>query len=345
MTCTTEGDLGDATYLLAILKDLPNGPHTLLCRASNVTKAKGPSGVGALHRILSPLANAQPYIKDCRIWQVKDTVDWASAGFRMASYEHGQTLLRAHVNHLVKTHRIGNEIDGKLKWLEVEPSKETKGKIVINRTGRYRNETFPWDEVVLHYSHRLVFVGLHHEWREFCAYFGYVDFRPTENLLEVAQLIAGSELFIGNQSCANAVAEGLKHPIIQETSTIHPDCIFVRTNAQHVDTGACILPDIQGSGTCIVQARSKVACDIVTHTTPPGMWQFRGLESPVFQVLVSQVKINWPDVTEDEIKRTNLERVPEFFVGDYLHQKFNRVERARANAGYTKRSYKDLIAH
>lgn len=345
MICSTEGDLGDATYLLNILKNLPNGPHTLLLQSSTATKVRGPEGVVQFSRIFAPLANAQPYIQDCRIHQRGDQVDWASAGFRMASYEHGQTLLRAHVNHLVKVHKIGNEIDGKDQWITVDPSPETKGKIVINRTGRYRNETFAWDEVVRHYNHRLVFVGLQHEWREFIAHFGYVDFRPTDNLLQVAQLIAGSELFIGNQSCANACAEGMKHPLIQETSTVHPDCIYVRDNAQHVDTGECILPDIQGSGVRHVEARAKVSCNIITHTTPPGQWQFRGITAPIWQMLVDRVKVNWPEVTEDEIKRDNLERVPEFFVGDSLRQRFARVEKAKTTAGYAPRTYKEMLAH
>jgi hypothetical protein len=158
-------------------------------------------------------------------------------------------------------------------------------------------------------------------------------------------LIAGSELFIGNQSCANAVAEGLKHPLIQETSTIHPDCIYVRPEAQHVDTGACVLPDIAGSGVRQVQARAKVSCNIITHTTPPDGWQFRGLQAPIWQMLVSQVKANWPDVTEDEIKQANLERVPEFFVGDFLYQRYNRVEKARTTAGYAQRSYREMLSH
>lgn len=345
MIVSSAGDIGDCVFLTAILSKLPNGPHTLLLEPSTVTKARGPDGVAKLHAAFSPLANSQPYIKECRIIIRGEQVDWASAGFRMASYEHGQTLLRAHVNHLVKVHKIGNEIDGKDQWLKVEPSPETKGKIVCNRTGRYRNETFPWDEIVRHYNHRLVFVGLQHEWREFIAHFGYVDFRPTGNLLEVAQMIAGSELFIGNQSCANACAEGLKHPIIQETNTVHPDCIYVRPNAQHVDTGECILPDIQGSGVRHVEARAKVSCNIITHTTPPGQWQFRGLTAPIWQMLVDRVKINWPDVTEDDIKRDNLERVPEFFVGDSLRQRFARVEKAKVTAGYSPRTYKEMLAH
>ena len=60
-----------------------------------------------------------------------------------------------------------------------------------------------------------------------------VIYTPTKNFLEVAQLIAGSKLFIGNQSAPYAVAEGLKHNSILEVTLPSPDCIYERDNGRY----------------------------------------------------------------------------------------------------------------
>jgi NAD(P)-dependent dehydrogenase (short-subunit alcohol dehydrogenase family) len=55
--------------------------------------------------------------------------------------------------------------------------------------------------------------------------------------VELAQMIANSALFIGNQSCPNSIAEGLKHDSILEVSLESPDCIYRRANAIHCYNG------------------------------------------------------------------------------------------------------------
>ena len=57
--------------------------------------------------------------------------------------------------------------------------------------------------------------------------------KTTTDFLEVGQIIAGSKLFIGNQSAAYTVAEGLKHNLIQETSPRIPSSYFNRSNARY----------------------------------------------------------------------------------------------------------------
>lgn len=277
---------------MGILKQLEGGPHSLFLQSSDATKAKGQEGVERLFSMVGPLVNAQPYIKECRIIKDTDRIDWPSGQFRGQHYQRGRTLMDAHLAHLVKTKGIGREITGAEAWLEVEPSQLTEGKIVCNRTGRYRNSLFPWKAIVEHYRHRLVFVGLKHEWREFVSHFGYVAWHPTSNLLEMAQLIAGAELFIGNQSCANALAEGLKKPLIQEVSTQFPDCVYVRPGAQHVHDGSCILPDISGSGEIKITSDSKHLSKYSTAKAPPGGFQYAGCApSMQFTKVVSMAQL------------------------------------------------------
>ena len=330
MNISSTGDLGDVIYLLNIIRQIPGAPHTLCLRSSPTTKAKGPEGVQRMFELLEPLVRLQPYIKDIQIIQPGDPVDWKSEGFRVAGhYSKGETLMRAHLKHLIKVKGVGEGFTAAEPWLfNVQPSPRSKGRIVINRTGRYRNEAFPWKEVVAHFRHRLIFVGMHHEWREFIGHHGYVEFQPTATMLEVAQLIAGSDLFIGNQSCANAIAEGLKHPLIQETHLEFPDCIYVRPGASHIADGVVTLPD----GTVLKGVRPKG--EKKTHTTPPGSWKYNGVSSPVFSLLVREVASR-ENITigeaEDRVYDANVERCPDFFADHGEKAKFLRVQQALEN--------------
>ena len=123
-------------------------------------------------------------------------------------------------------------------WISVQsPNKYTNGKIVVARGARWHGEYFPWNQIVEEFKEDIVFVGLPDEHREFCSLFGSVEYLPTKDLYEVAEAIAGSSLFIGNQSSPNAICEGLKHDCIQECCLYAFDCVFVRNNKQHITHG------------------------------------------------------------------------------------------------------------
>lgn len=123
--------------------------------------------------------------------------------------------------------------------------KQHVADVIIHRSPRYRNPDFPWKSVIEKYSGRIAFVGLEFEHQEFCRRFRCnMPYQRTLDFLEVAQIIAGSKLFIGNQSCPYAIAEGMKHNTIQETFSYSPDCIFKRRNAQYVAGRTLELPSI-----------------------------------------------------------------------------------------------------
>jgi hypothetical protein len=115
-------------------------------------------------------------------------------------------------------------------WLEVPF--EPNDRIIIHRSPRYHNNLFPWGPILSFFGELCLFVGPRTEYDQFVALFGAVEHRDTASLLEVARLIAGSHLFIGNQSSPYAVCEGLKHDSVQETFRQWPDCVFPRRNAQ-----------------------------------------------------------------------------------------------------------------
>jgi len=106
-------------------------------------------------------------------------------------------------------------------WLTVpEPATLPPGRdIVVNRTTRWLPPVLgqEWTEWKLQgWSSRAVFVGLSYEYQIFKDATGWHDtvHYPTSDMLELAQAIAGSKIFIGNQSSALSIAIGLGHPEI-----------------------------------------------------------------------------------------------------------------------------------
>jgi ADP-heptose:LPS heptosyltransferase len=69
------------------------------------------------------------------------------------------------------------------------------------------------------------------EHREFEREFGKVEHLPTQDLLQVARLIAGSDLFIGNQGCPAWIAMAIGHKLIQETNDNEFSSVIERPNA------------------------------------------------------------------------------------------------------------------
>lgn len=99
-------------------------------------------------------------------------------------------------------------------WIKVTPNDAYKDKIVIARSERYRNSSI--DYSFLKQYNNLVFIGIKSEYQDLCKYVPDVQWQQVDDFLELAQIIAGSKFFIGNQSFPFSIAEGLKVPRILE---------------------------------------------------------------------------------------------------------------------------------
>jgi hypothetical protein len=119
------------------------------------------------------------------------------------------------------------------QWLKVTP--KPVAEVVISRSNRYKNPWFPWKKIIQKYKKKAVFVGIPEEYKLFCKRLNNreIPHHKTKDLLELAEVIAGSQLFIGNQSAPYSIAEGLKVNCIQETSCRIPACIFPREGARY----------------------------------------------------------------------------------------------------------------
>lgn len=346
-TVSTEGDLGDSVILLNILSQIPDGPHDLILRQSSVTKMNTPLEVQRWHNAFAPLALAQPYVRECRIAKRGENAHWNSGNFRGTGvHSKSNTLSHALVSHLQRTKGIGNGFTQNKPWLTAEPSRDSVGRIIIARSARYRNHSFPWKRIVDFYGDKILFVGLPHEHTEFRSSFGMVEHHPVKDFLELAQLIAGSLLFIGNQSSPMTVAEGLKHPSIQETSLDPTDCIYMRENAQWVYNGSVTLPGFDKED-LVLPANRLVPQRPSLITTPPGQWQYHGQKSYDIFALARTLRKQSPEKTHEElidlIAEENVNRVPEFFMDTGHIASYKRVEQARQNAGYAPRELPEVI--
>ena len=106
-------------------------------------------------------------------------------------------------------------------WLKVDPVH--KHDIIINRSPRYNEDYFDY---TLLKDYDCGFIGLKEEYDEFIKRYGdWVKYVEVDNALDVARYIAGSKLFVGNQSSCKAIAEGLKHPRLVEISRSWPDAM------------------------------------------------------------------------------------------------------------------------
>lgn len=326
LAVSSTGDLGDIIVMLATLK------HT--GKPCDLYLRDHPHTAGITHRmhLIKPLVEAQPYINSVRIWK-RETLHWESEKFRSYGYvNNGHNLAHNHAQAAVRDGFIATMPDVSTPWLAVEPDTTFAGRVIVNRSPRYNNALFPWSEIVRHYGERIIFIGLPDEHARFCEAFGAVEYQHTRDFLQVARMIAGSALFIGNQSSCMTVAEGLKHPRIQESCLSHPDCIYPgNTGSQYVGDGVVTLPD----GTVLKGQRPKQ--DRRTHITPPRLWQYGDYNaSPAFELLVREVEVREKLDTEDAANRVyeaNVERCPDFFADRSDQVAMLRFKQARENYG------------
>lgn len=219
------GDLGDVIASLPIVRALGGGDYVLFDRE----KGHRESLRGARYEALAPLLLAQPYI---------DSVAWADAppqtpyDFSTFRHDHipGQNLAQWQSRH------VGVTIS-EAPWLLAKPSSRSAGRVIFARSQRYHNPHFPWDKALVRFKDPL-FVGLPSEYMAFQTKWGKpIENYQAANLLELAELIAGCSLFVGNQSCPFWIAAGLGVNLTQETWPQDANSIIERPNARYASNG------------------------------------------------------------------------------------------------------------
>ncbi len=205
------GDLGDVIASFPVLRELGRGEYV-------ISDAKFPLGHGPRETLrgarfdaIQPMFEATNYITNI-VWENDPKgITHDIASFRGKPWRVYETLTQWQGRHFKLNLPAAPD-----PWLSVDAPQH--GKIVVSRTQRYHTNFFPWRSIVDTYGDDIVFVGTHPEYIDFADRAKRkIEYEPTENLLEATKIIAGSRLFIGNQSVLFWIAAGLGHKLIQET--------------------------------------------------------------------------------------------------------------------------------
>lgn len=224
MNYLTSGCLGDWLYSIPSVRF--HGKGNYYCSNRSWTK---------------PIENRLPSIK--RLLESQDCIlsaevhhgqpiDIDFSTFRKGGMIHGDTI----INRQARWSRA--KVDLTVPWIMVEPDSRSSGRIVINECPRWESWFFPWRQIVQTFGNDLLFIGLPDEHNEFQQQFGKVPYLRTDDLYDAARLIKGSELFIGNQSSCNSIAEGLHHRKILAVCLHACDCLYPRDGATYCIDGS-----------------------------------------------------------------------------------------------------------
>jgi ADP-heptose:LPS heptosyltransferase len=227
------GTLGDIVYGLALMKHFGGGEFYLhLGQVDWITQhyyggAPDPFHQGRMTQkdleFMQDFFLAQDYITKCEAMTPTTEITHNLDRFRPLFVGHPANYIVTYCMAFGVTDAIDQAEIVEGPWLSVPNPKVIEGKpYVVNRTPR--GFTPPgcnpawtqWREDGV--DEQSIFVGLPEEYEEFKKLTGWkLDYYPTKTMLELAEVIAGAEQFLGNQSVALSMAQGLRTPYAYET--------------------------------------------------------------------------------------------------------------------------------
>jgi hypothetical protein len=160
-----------------------------------------------------PLLKQQDYLEDVSIWRGEE-VDVDLDVFRRTGFPLGRGDIGKWLCHAIPCCPKLWE-----PWLTV-PGAEPNGLILVNRTLRSHNSVINY-RFLEQYSN-VHFVGLRAEYEAFRKDVD-IPWKETPTFLDLARLIAGCRLFVGNQSVAYVLAQALLVPRIVELWPLSPN--------------------------------------------------------------------------------------------------------------------------
>lgn len=241
------GDWGDVIYALPTIKTMhggvlwmsPENRYPFPCETRCKVTPEWVSNI-------APLLAIQPYI-----WRVQYTpalphsVDYDINRFRIPwkppwKNDAWGSILQLHLR------AFDLQYDEQEPWLVVDAPETIPGRdIVVNRTNRWHSNRFNFHNLIQQHHERMVFVGTEKEYFDFqlwCHPVTGIPFHPTANMLDLARVIAGARVFIGNQSVALAIAHGLVKPVIVECWSGNSNCELKRPGAIYGKHGTVEIP-------------------------------------------------------------------------------------------------------
>lgn len=219
------GNSGDIIYAIptmkAIAKDHDICLHVFLNRPADYAKhIKHPLGnvtfTPRMFEMLQPLLLSQPQFRECKVLERRN-ISMVDVDLDvMRDYP-----LLLDRGNIARWYFLVFPVNFDLNepWLKVEPDNDMNDSIVVARSNRYQAPNI--DYSILKKYPKLHFVGIPEEYQEMKKLIPQLSYRPVKNFLEMATIIAGARLFIGNQSFPFSIAEALK---VNRLLEVYFDC-------------------------------------------------------------------------------------------------------------------------
>ena len=248
ITYRQSGTFGDTIYSLSVAARLKK-PGKFFVHLFNVEGCARAYGYREEHisndhrhrytqedyNLLAPLLQRQPYITEVA------TYDGSPITYDLDKFRGiwNRTMVGNYLEIFAHTFDCPYSLE---PWLECDPIKEAT--VVINRSERHHSDRGDLKDTWHHLleisdaKNNGIFVGTPHEHEKFVQEFGVpVKYRPVKDLLEMANLIGGADLFIGNQSSAYSIAVGIGATTVLERRSgvvdAHNECYFDRGPKSH----------------------------------------------------------------------------------------------------------------
>lgn len=225
------GSLGDIVYSLPTIKAMGGG-------RLYVKRALFHDGYDQFTAAEDLLAQ-QPYLFDVQPYPAQYDQFQYDPNIRIDfDLDQARRQPRRGVVHIVKRHMDAFGVRSatwRKPWLTVNgPAPVSFDYDVIHLTPRYRNDSrVDWRKVLAAIPGLVFFIGFEREYRDFIRTAGKVEYIPTRNLLEMAQVIKGSRALFCNQSVALTIAQGLGHPYFLERHPRRTNCLLYTLN-EHI---------------------------------------------------------------------------------------------------------------
>jgi hypothetical protein len=221
------GNSGDIIYSLPTLFALTSGVKATLYlnldQPANYAVTRGTHPLGKvmldskMFSMLRPLLLSQPKISQCESFN-GETIDYDLDIFRNSLFpQHAGNIARWYFLHFAVNADLGKP------WLHVNPNQTVSDYIVVARSLGYHSPGI--DYSFLDKYGKLLFVGVPEEFEAIRKMLPSIEYYPVSDFLELAEVIAGSKLFIGNQSFPFSIAEAMKVRRVLEVCYFCPNVI------------------------------------------------------------------------------------------------------------------------
>lgn len=226
------GHAGDIVYSIPAMHALAKGRKINLYLVLNqpardfTRTMKHPNGAVMLTdnsvKLFSPLLLSQPAFTRCEAWNGQH-IDYDLTVFRELPFDYRMGSI---ARWYFLTYGINRDLGQ--PWLEAKPDNSFSDAIILARSSRYHSPNIHYG--FLQKYTRLVFVGMPDEYAAMKQQLPALEYKPVKNFLEMAEVISGSKLFIGNQSFPFSLAEALKVKRVLEVFHQCPNVVVEGAN-------------------------------------------------------------------------------------------------------------------